>query len=243
MCYNASSVHGEEDIKSLEHDYVIKWQETEPPIKYYSVSGFSHPNLPVITNEGEFKNLRWGLIPSWVKDWENASKLRTQTLNAIGDTIDSKPSFRGAVKANRTCIIPLSGFYEWHHHSNGEKYPHYIYPKNSHSFFIAGLHEVWKNPAIGDVYETFTIITTAANERMEWIHNSKKRMPAILSFESSKIWLDNSISPKDKASLLIPYDINLMSDHLISRLITSRKENPNQPKVRERFEYQELIST
>ncbi|MDF2453027.1 MAG: hypothetical protein K0S26_2531 [Bacteroidota bacterium] len=241
MCYTVSAVIKEEELRSLEHEYVIQWQESDPPVEFYSVSGFSHPNLPVITSEGEFKNLRWGLIPSWVKDWENASKLRTQTLNAIGDTIDSKPSFRGAVKANHTCIIPLNGFYEWHHHANADKFPHFIYPKNDALFYVAGLHEVWKNPAIGDAYHTFTIITTAANERMEWIHNSKKRMPAILNLRDSKIWLDKEVSPKDKLSLLTPFDVNEMTDHPVSKLITSRKESPNQPKVRERFDYTELM--
>ncbi len=241
MCYHLADDLDQEQIYQLEHDYVLHWQEEERPETFYAVSGFAHPKLPVITSEGSFKLMRWGLIPSWVKDWDYASELRIQTLNAIGDTLDEKPSFKSALKSRRTCIIPVTGFYEWHHHVNKEKYPHYIYPKNEKFFRLAGLYEKWTNPGIGDVYETFTIVTTPANSRMEWIHNSKKRMPAILNLEYSKLWLDPNISPIEKKKLLNPYDVTEMLDHPVSKLITSRKENPNQPKVKEICNYPELL--
>lgn len=240
MCYFVSNVMTAADFVQIEHDFVLNWQEEEKPEPYYAVSGFVHPKLPVLTSNKEFKSMRWGLIPSWVKDWDSASKLRVNTLNAIGETIDSKPSFRGAVKNSRCCIIPVTGFFEWHHHSNKEKYPHYIYPKNYPVFLFAGLYEHWTNPSIGEVHETFTICTTAANERMEWLHNSKKRMPAILNLSSAKLWLDNDVAPDQKRKLLNPFDVTEMLDHPVSKLITSRKENPNQAAVMDAVNYPEL---
>ena len=100
--------------------------------------------------------------------------------------------------------------------------------------------EQWTNKAANEVFNTFTVVTTEANGRMEWIHNSKKRMPTILTTEEAKMWLDNGISFNEKKKLIRPFDESLMADHPISKLITSRKENPNSDAVMQPFEYPEL---
>jgi putative SOS response-associated peptidase YedK len=41
------------------------------------------------------------------------------------------------------------------------------------------------------LWNTYTILTTDANEQMSQIHNSKKRMPMILTPEEESIWLQN----------------------------------------------------
>lgn len=238
MCYYTANNFSSEDIYQLEHDFVLNWEEPDYEPAYVK-SGFSHLKQPVITAEKQFTQYRWGLIPSWVKDWASAKTLRIQTLNAIGDTLDSKPSFRGALKSGRFCVIPVKGFYEWHHLGK-EKYPHFIYPKDSPYFLLAGLYEHWQNKESNETLDTFTIVTTRANERMEWIHNSKKRMPAILSTQGAKAWLDKELSFEQKKQLLEPYPPELMQDHPISKLITSRTENPNQARVMEPVDYPEL---
>ncbi len=239
MCYYSESKLSGEEIYQLEHDFVVKWEE-EDRAEYFVASGFAHPKMPVITAEKEFRNFRWGLIPHWAKDWNDAKTRRTQCLNSISEEAESKPSFRDAIKTSQFCIIPVNGFFEWHHIGT-EKYPHYIYPKNGGYFLFAGLYNRWTNKAIDEVHDTFTILTTRANERMEWIHNSKKRMPVILNTEQARTWLDKAISYGQKKHLLEPCEVSMMSDHPISKLITSRKENPNQPKVLERFDYPELL--
>jgi putative SOS response-associated peptidase YedK len=239
VCYYVASKLSGSEIYQLEHDFVVKWEEEETDA-YYAVSGFAHPKLPVITSEKRFRKMSWGLIPLWVKDWDTAKKLRVQTLNAQCEGVDTKPSFRGAIKGNRFCIVPVNGYYEWHHHANGQKYPHFIYPKNDKIFYLAGIFEKWINPANSEVIETFSILTSAANDRMAFIHNSKKRMPLILSKDNAKLWLDTSLPFSEKKQLLTSYDQNEMLDHTISRLITSRKDNPNQPAVVEKFSYPEL---
>lgn len=241
MCYYVASKISPEEIFQLEHDFVLNWEEAEYD-GYYAAPGFSHPLLPVITAEKEFKRLSWGLVPAWVKDQTTATKLSIQTLNAMSETVESKPSFRTAVKEKRFCIVPVNGYYEWHHHANGEKYPFFIYPKNDKLFLMAGLYEHWRNPATGKELQSFTVLTTEANERLAWIHNSKKRMPVILNLQDAKRWIDPLISFADKQSLLKPFPQEEMLDHSISKLITSRKENPNQAAVLEPFVYSELNS-
>ncbi len=144
------------------------------------------------------------------------------------------------IKNGQFCVVPINGFYEWHD-MKGVKYPHFIYPREAPYFLFAGLYNSWTNTAIDEVHDTFTILTTRANERMEWIHNIKKRMPVILSTENARLWLDKSVSYEQKKHLLEPCNVNLHSDHSISKLITSRKEKPNQPAVMKPFEYPELL--
>ena len=50
----------------------------------------------------------WGLIPMWAKDPTIGSRL----INARGETVAEKPSFRGSFKHKR-CLILADGFYEW----------------------------------------------------------------------------------------------------------------------------------
>ena len=240
MCYYVSVKAKAKDFKKLAISLDLQVELSEVPA-FYSVSGFAHPKLPVITAEKKLSALRWGLIPPWTKDWDKAKVLRTQCLNCIGEEMEVKPSCSGAIKNQQFCIVPLSGFYEWHHYGD-QKYPHYIFPKEDPFFYVAGIYEQWTNKAIDEVHHTFSIVTVAANERMAWIHNVKKRMPNILSINEAKLWLDTSIGFEEKKKLIKPYDQELMEDYPVSRLITSRKpgDNPNSPAVMEKFEYPEL---
>jgi len=238
MCYYVASSFSVEDIIQLEHDFVLQWAESESPVNY-CVSGFSHPELPVITAE-RFSKMTWGLIPSWTKNEEDARKIRVQTLNAQAESIHTKPSFRQAFKQSQCCIVPINGFFEWHHHSNGQKYPFFIYPKEQRYFYAAGLYESSLNPASQVRVKSFSIITTTANARMEWIHNSKKRMPALLSLDNAKKWLSSDLLSPEKLSLLKPYEPEDMLDHSISRLITSRTQDFNQEAVLQKHSYPEL---
>jgi putative SOS response-associated peptidase YedK len=51
--------------------------------------------------------MRWGLIPSWVKDSSAAASM----ISARAETAATRPAFRDALKS-RTCLIPADGFYE-----------------------------------------------------------------------------------------------------------------------------------
>ena len=67
-------------------------------------------------------------------------------------------------------------------------------------FAFAGLWERWK-PAAGEPVETFTIVTTDANEQVARIHD---RMPVILPMDALDTWL---AGPADEArALLKPWE-------------------------------------
>ena len=50
------------------------------------VSGFSHPELPIV-KQGSIELGEWGLVPSFVVREEQARDIQNKTLNARADTI------------------------------------------------------------------------------------------------------------------------------------------------------------
>lgn len=154
----------------------------------------------------------WGLIPSWAKDPSIGNKL----INARGETIAEKPSFRGGFKYKR-CIIPTDGFYEWKA-SPGEKTktPYFIHMKDRKPFAFAGLWDEWQSPDGGAV-RTCTIITTEPNELMSTLHN---RMPVILAPKDYALWLDPAPqTPEKLVHLIKPFPADAMSAHPVSTLV------------------------
>jgi putative SOS response-associated peptidase YedK len=150
-------------------------------------SGFDHPELPVVV-QGALTPMRWGLIPVWVKTREEALEIQNHTLNARGESVFEKPSFKDAIH-NRRCVIPVEAFYEWQHVGK-EKIPFLIKPSTEPLFSLAGIWEVWKSPQTATPVKTFSILTCVANSLMAEIHNSARRMPVILSLEAACEWIE-----------------------------------------------------
>ena len=137
--------------------------------------------------------LRWGLVPPWAKDL----KVGTTMINARSEGVEDKPSFRAAVKQRR-CVVPATGFFEWQG-ERGRKQPFAITVPDQPLFAFAGLWERWK-PREGEPVETFTIMTTEANEQVARIHD---RMPVILPMEAIDTWLAGPV--EQARGLLKPY--------------------------------------
>jgi len=210
--------------------------ETEIP-DFYMISGFSHPKLLVISEE-EIALKAWGLIPAWSKSKNDAFELRNKTLNAKAETIFEKPSFNHNILSNR-CLLPVSGFFEWHDYNNN-KYPYFIQPSDATGFLLASVFDRWMDRMTGEVYETFSIVTTMANPLMEMIHNSKKRMPLILDREAACRWIDSTTTPAQIGSLMMPYDDNKMKAHTISKKAANPKGISNFKEITDPFYYPEL---
>lgn len=150
-------------------------------------NGFQYPQTPVITNiqTDEIQLFHWGLIPSWAKD----DTIKKNTLNARFETIHEKPSFRNAV--NNRCLVLADAFYEWKwlDEKGKQKQKYELTLPNNELFAFAGLWSECLDKSTGEMIYTYTILTTAANELMSKIHNTKKRMPIILAADSEHSWL------------------------------------------------------
>ena len=157
--------------------------------------------------------LHWGLIPSWAKEPGIGNRL----INARGETVLEKPSFRTAFRQRR-CIIPANGYYEWAS-IGGRKQPYYIRPSGDALFGFAGLYEQWR--AADRQLESCAIITTDANELTRSIH---ARMPVILPVEAYAHWLDVDNPDLDSlAALLAPAPAEQMRVHPVSLLVNNVK--------------------
>lgn len=170
-----------------------------------------------VTNDGERRaeHMRWGLIPSWAKDM----KIGYRMINARGETVAEKPSFRTALRKRR-CLILADGFYEWQKLGGKQKRPMRITLKSDEPFAFAGLWETWRNPD-GELIKSCTIITTAANEFLSPIHD---RMPVILPEEMESFWLDKDLEdPIALSSAIASYPNDEMDAFEVSSLVNNTR--------------------
>lgn len=144
---------------------------------------------------------RWGLVPSWMNDWEK----KKPTINARVETLAEKPMFRTAL-AKRRCVIPADGYYEWLPVEDGgrvRKQPYYIHGDGLLSF--AGLYELKPDetkPADdpGRWLWSATIITTDATGQAGEIHD---RTPLLLPRDRVDAWLDPALTDSGKAAAVL----------------------------------------
>jgi putative SOS response-associated peptidase YedK len=184
------------------------------------------PSQPLlaIPNDGANKAafFVWGLIPMWAKDPAMGNRL----INARGETVAEKPSFRGSFKYKR-CLILADGFYEWKANLGTKtKTPYFIHMRDRKPFVFAGLWDAWESPD-GSSIKTCTIITTEPNELMKPIHN---RMPVILHTRDYAKWLDASPQTPDSLLPLIkPFPADDMAAYPVSTLVN--KPSNDKPEL------------
>ena len=214
---------------------MFSWQEVHdlltlegPPLELaprYNVA--PGQNIAAVRLEPDGRRLamlRWGLIPGWAGDPAIAYRL----INARAETAASKPSFRAAFRSRR-CLIPTHGFYEWQR-ARAVRQPFLIGRGDGRLLAFAGLWEGWTVPRgvtlsgshaarrPGDVIETCTILTTAANAVVAPVHN---RMPVILPPEAFEPWLRGEQLP------LGPCDAEMLAARPVSTVVNSpRNDDP-----------------
>jgi putative SOS response-associated peptidase YedK len=173
----------------------------------------------LVDGKRHFALVRWGLLPSWVKD----PKTFTLLINARGESAAEKPAFRAAMKRRR-CLIPADGFYEWQ--AAGErKRPFYVHAKSGAPLAFAGLWETWTGPN-GEELETAAIVTTTANRTLKPIHD---RMPVIVPPEAFDLWLDGAaVDATTAAALIASAPDNLLEAYEISTAVNrTANDDPN----------------
>jgi putative SOS response-associated peptidase YedK len=181
----------------------------------YNIAPMTDVGIVRVNAEGhrEFTRVRWGLVPRWSKDTAIGNKL----INARGETIADKPSFKMAFLRHR-CLIPADGFYEWMPVRAGgtsRKQPLHIGMKDGSLFAFGGLFERWLS-AEGEVLDTCTIVTTAANELLEPVHD---RMPMIVAPSEYARWLDPANA--EVADLIAPYPSSEMAFYPVSSRVNN----------------------
>lgn len=220
MCYHASIVA---TYQQLSDAYDRPFEGEFPSFNDLNqavaprVSGFDFPLLPIITAEkpNSIQCYRWGLIPPWAKDFNEAKEIRMHTLNARSETMYEKPAFKNAVQSQR-CLVPLSGFFEWQHPNSKTKIPYFISLAQQEIFSVAGIYESWLNPVDNNIINSFSLLTTEANEVMATIHNTKKRMPVILLKSQEENWIKPNLKNEEAMKLCTPIASSLMKFQVLS---------------------------
>jgi len=171
---------------------------TSPPAALRQIFGYlEQPNFPprhniaptqpipvVIVENGirHFRLMRWGLLPSWVKDPGKFSLL----INARSETAAEKPAFKNAIRRRR-CLVPADGYYEWQGFAKPKR-PYFIHRRDGQPMGLAGLAETWVGPN-GEELDTVAIVTAAASADLSVLHH---RVPVTIHPEDFARWLDCS---------------------------------------------------
>jgi putative SOS response-associated peptidase YedK len=158
--------------------------------------------------ERQLRTVKWGLVPFWAKDPSVGNRM----INARMETVHEKPAYRRPF-ASRRCLLPADGYFEWYPTEqlgrNGKplKQPFFIRPADGGVLAMAGLYEIWRNPAVPEDDEdafvwTCTVITTSATDELGRIHD---RMPMLVEPDRYDAWLDVRLADPDKLqALLVP---------------------------------------
>lgn len=169
--------------------------------------------------------MEWGFIPDplkwpFIETREDAFKIRRgytdargkfvqplNFLNAVSEELLTPNKVYRQAALDRRCIIPSSGFYDWRHVfslnkrtglplKTAVKYPYRVMVKDKDIFWIAGIWQQWTDAETGETVDTCSIVTTEANLVMAQIHNSKKRMPTMLTDDLAWEWMFGKLDEK-----------------------------------------------
>ncbi len=176
------------------------------------------PVVRLADGKRSFALMRWGLLPSWVKEPKNFPLL----INARGESVLEKPAFRNAMRYRR-CLIPTDGFYEWQagEAAAARKRPYFVRARRNDKgeappLAFAGLYETWTGPN-GEELDTAAIITTDANRTLAALHD---RMPVFVAPQDFERWLDcANIEAKAAAALIKPANDALLEAYEVSTAV------------------------
>ena len=167
---------------------------------------------------------RWGLVPSWAKD----AAIGNRMINARMETVAEKPAFKRAF-AKRRALLPADGYFEWYGEVKGKKQPFFIRPADGGVLAMAGLYELWRDPAVPEDAErdpwlwTVTVLTTTATDDLGRIHD---RMPLLVERDRYAAWLDPAHDdPEELRGLLVPAAPGLLTVFPVSTEVNNVANN------------------
>lgn len=221
MCYyNGQKVSRAEYIRLMQLEKeILRYAFLERDLQIgfdYSLNAVLKP----ISEKEDFDivQMEWGFIPHYLKTRDDVKGMRLGykdsggrfhppllTLNAVSEELLLPGKIYRQAALSRRCLVLSTGFFEWRHlHAKNKrtglplktatKYPYHITVKDREYFYIAGIWQPWTDQSTGEYVETFAMVTTEANHLMRQVHNSKMRMPTILTEELAYEWMFGELS-------------------------------------------------
>jgi putative SOS response-associated peptidase YedK len=160
--------------------------------------------------------LRWGLVPG---RWAEKASGRP-LINARAETLQSQPAFRESF-AERRCLIPADGFYEWVTDERGKR-PVWFSRPDGDLFAFAGIWAELPRKGTDDVLHSCAIITTDPSDLIRPIHD---RMPVLLAPDREADWLDPERPVDELISLLVPAGDDALIAREVSDLVNDVRED------------------
>jgi putative SOS response-associated peptidase YedK len=186
------------------------------------------PVLAVRRVEGdgnELGRLRWGLVPG---RWAEKGGGRP-LINARAESIDRQPAFRESF-AERRCLIPADGFYEWLADERGKR-PLWFSRADGELFAFAGIWAELPERSGDGVLHSCAIVTTEPNDLVRPIHD---RMPVVLVPEAESAWLDPDADARDLRELLAPAPDGMLVAREVGDFVNDvREDGPHLIEPRE----------
>ena len=139
---------------------------------------------------------RFGLIPHWAKDAQDATRIGRKTYNARSETVAEKPSYRTAWRKRQFAIALLDDFFEpnW---ETGKAVRWRIRRSDGQPMGVASLWDRWVDTTTGEIVTSFTMLTVNADGHpvMGRFHRpgDEKRSVVVLDPGQFSVWLDADI--------------------------------------------------
>jgi putative SOS response-associated peptidase YedK len=194
----------------------IKLKALEKAVSKYNFlnvgvhNGFNYAPCAILVQSEDGKDFdivqaEWGYVPGFIKTRAEANIFRAKytTLNFKSENLfvneDGKRSMWADAAKNRRCLVLSTGIVESRHipkiGKKGQqlkemiKYPYFVTVKGREYFYMPGLYNEWLDPETTQFVNTVAIGITEANDLMRQVHNSKLRMPTILTEDLAYEWL------------------------------------------------------
>ena len=162
---------------------------------------------------------RWGLIPWFSKTLE----IKYSTNNARSEELASKASIKDPWARGQRCIIPADWFNEpnW---ESGKNVWWRFKRADGEPWGLAGLWNTWKDPATGELHESYTMLTLQANDHplMSRMHKpdvdalTKQPLPlhlqdkrSVIAIEQGDVdqWLAGTVAEAKELLRLAPVEV------------------------------------
>ncbi len=199
----------------------------------YNIPAYADPMCMAITDSEQLQVMQWGYVSHKTTSPADEQKIEKKDLykNARAEGIFTTWPYRFSI-AHKRCIIPSTGYFEWHHNPDKSTQPYFIFDSRREIFPMGAVYDEWVNRATNERLLSYSIITTGAIPKLAEIHNGGKfpaRMPLILADADLDAWLDPELPEKRIAELMKAYGEQSMDAYQISK--DFRKMNPRDPAV------------
>ena len=155
---------------------------------------------------------QWGLIPWFAK----TAKLSYSTFNARSEELASKASYKDPWQRGQRCVIPAWSFDEpcW---ETGKNVWWTFRRVDAQPWGLAGLWNVWTDPATGEQIESYTMLTLNADSHplMRRMHKPDPKLPpdqqdkrSVVPIEQADVdqWLHGSAAQASALIRLTPVE-------------------------------------